>query len=235
MNPVTDNEVTRALAHVTTLGGMFTIQPEHQTGGGLLGAECADHAAIGARLAAVGASYGTDEVRVAASMLQYELSARLLAVLVGTWSHHRIVVDPAGFTVGADRGAWQLAAARHRAWRATDVPASRIVHLVAGRLEVLHRTIRSHTRIADGLLWGNVASTATVVLHGIEEPGPLARARALVSTALEVDPLRHRLDGTVGGKITRRSCCLYYRTNDPRPCEDCPLTGATVTRLRRSG
>nr|WP_042197382.1 (2Fe-2S)-binding protein [Kibdelosporangium sp. MJ126-NF4]CEL22925.1 hypothetical protein [Kibdelosporangium sp. MJ126-NF4]CTQ90064.1 hypothetical protein [Kibdelosporangium sp. MJ126-NF4] len=230
---IPEQEVARALAHVDTLGGMFAIRSEHRAGDEPIDAACADHTAIGARLATVAAAQGTDEKRVAASSIQYELAERLLAVLVGTWSHHRLVVDPTGFTVGLDRRRWRLAVAWPRAWRAAHVPADEIVHLVAARLDVLHRGLRVHTPIAEGLLWGNAATSATLTLRGITQAGPLARARALVSCALEVDPLRHRLNGTIDGKITRRSCCLYYRTNDPRPCGDCPLTGSTAARLRR--
>ncbi|ALG11848.1 (2Fe-2S)-binding protein [Kibdelosporangium phytohabitans] len=226
-------EVARALAHVSTLGRGFVIQPDSRPDGTPLGAECADREAIEVRLAAAGASLGTNEQRVAASWVQYELAGRLLAILVGTWSYHRIVVDPAGFAVGADRDMWHLAAPRPRAWRPAGIPVDDIVRLVVEQLEVLHRALRAHTSIAEGLLWGNAATSAARTLSGITETGPLARARALVSSALEVDPLRHRLNGGLDGKTTRRSCCLYYRSNDPRPCGDCPLIDSTAARIRR--
>ena len=230
---VPEQETAQALAQVATLGGMFTIRTGHETGDQPLDEACADHAAVGARLTVVGEAYGTNETRVAASTIQYGLAERLLAVLVGVWSHHRVVVDPAGFDVGVGSRRWSLVAARPRAWRVPGIPAAEIVTLVTQRLTVLHNTLRAHAPIAEGLLWGNAATSAMLTLRGIRQPGPLARARTLVSGMLDVDPLRHRLTATADGKYVRRSCCLYYRTNDPRPCSDCPLTGSTVARLRR--
>lgn len=226
-------EAAQALAHVDTLGGMFAIRADSQPGDQPLDEACADHAAIGARLTVVAEAYGTSETRVAASTIQYGLAERLLAVLVGAWSLHRILVDPAGFDVGAGSRRWSLAAARPRARRTHGIPAAEIVDLVARRLTVLHSTLRAHGPIAEGLLWGNAATSARLTLRGITQPGPLARARTLVAGMLDVDPLRHRLDETADGRYVRRSCCLYYRTNDPRPCGDCPLTGSTAAKLRR--
>jgi hypothetical protein len=47
----------------------------------------------------------------------------------------------------------------------------------AGRaqpVESLHRSIRSHTPIAEGLLWGNMATAATRALRDIRDAAPRA-------------------------------------------------------------
>lgn len=217
-----------SLAHTASLGGMCTIRLEHDAQDQPLDVMCADTDALGARLATVAMALGTNEPRVAASSVQYELAERLWAVLIATWSHHQLVVNPSGLHVGPTTTSWSLAISKPDARRLDRQPAPEIARVVLPRLKALHRTIRTHTSIAEGLLWGNAATAATLAPHGINDLAARSRAHAVVTHLLTLGPLKDRLDGPVDGTITRRSCCLYYRTRDARACGDCPLRSSTV-------
>lgn len=77
-------------------------------------------------------------------------------------------------------------------------------------------------------------AATTVELHlaaqRIRSVDPGDRGLSVATALLDQPPLRGWVSGPVDGTIRRRSCCLYYRTSDPRPCPDCPLAGAVVTQ-----
>ncbi|WP_436501693.1 (2Fe-2S)-binding protein [Actinokineospora sp. HUAS TT18] len=231
MIPADEQDVVRALTDVATLGDIYQIRTDQNTRNPLLDTACTDETAVGERLTRVGVSLGTCEARAAASSVQYELAERLWAVSIAVWSHCRIVVDPGGFRVGSTAASWSLSTSQPRGWRCDAQAADVIARAVLPRLYALHRTLRSHTSIAEGLLWGNAATAATLAVRAINDVG----ARALVTDLLTLGPLRNRLAGQVGGTVTRRSCCLYYRTRHARTCGDCPLRSSTAAKLAAGG
>lgn len=175
-------------------------------------------------LTAVAARLGTAESRVAASSLQYEFAERLWAVSLGAWAFGRIVPDLTGLRYGAGAdGRLVLGFADLRGTdclgATTEQVAELLAHNVISQLEVFHETVRTATKIADGLLWGN-AATALVLSARSASRG---RSCYAVASALLAQP---PLLGRVIGPITtpkRRSCCLFYRTAAGRKCGDCPL------------
>jgi hypothetical protein len=71
--------------------------------------------------------------------------------------------------------------------------------------------------LATRLLWGNVASS----LHAVPRVHDLPGARALVDRMLEQPPYAGELDVSPGGRLRRRTCCLFYLVPGASLCGDC--------------
>jgi ferric iron reductase protein FhuF len=100
--------------------------------------------------------------------------------------------------------------------------------VVDGQLSTLIESVRSVVPVAKGLLWGNVASSATGALRFLALTGaaPLQTCHDAGATLLRYGPLRRsgQLKVRVGQlHFRRRSCCLYYRLPGGGMCADCPL------------
>lgn len=176
-------------------------------------------------LAAVCRRLGTTELRVAASSMQYEFAERLWAVSLGAWVCGRVIPDLAGLRYGArEDGRLVLGLAAVRAldcgYGSSAEVADTLSDNVIGHLHVFHQTLRTATRVADGLLWGN-AATALALSARSAGLGP--RGHAIASALLARAPLAGRLVGPISA-ARRRSCCLFYRTAAARTCGDCPLS-----------
>jgi len=185
--------------------------------------ELCDPARLGPLVEAVGEKLGTKERRVAASTLQFGLAARLWSVVLGAWVSGDLVVDLAGLRYRIDDTITPVLT-DPVGWAGVDVPAG-IAATVVGQLTTLHHGIHSVARIADDVLWGNAAAAvvgAVTAIHAARcDDG---RLDATASAVLDLPPLAGRIDGTLGGPMTRRSCCLYYRVPGGGMCGDCPLT-----------
>lgn len=206
--------LTAALSRAARFGGYFEV---------VLDGAVPDFD-LDATLAAVATRLGTTEARVAASSLQYEFAERLWAVSLGAWAFGRIVPDLTGLRYGADAdGRVVLGFAELRGTEClgatTEQVAEVLAHNVIGQLDAFHDRVRTATKMADGLLWGN-AATALVLSARSASRG---RSCYAIASALLAQP---PLLGRVIGPITtpkRRSCCLFYRTAAGRKCGDCPL------------
>ncbi len=184
------------------------------------------------RIAHVGSQIGTAEQRVAASLAFQALAARLVAGPLALAAVHRVLpVLPAAelYWRPASAGPWPLGVASPLTGRRAEGPAEAAAltaDLVVEPLLVpLVAAVRRVSRVAEPLLWGNVASSlagAAAVLAGAL-PDVGARARSIVRAVLRLGSLA----GTGGygpdGRFRRRSCCLYYRTPDGGLCGDCPF------------
>ncbi|WP_319452855.1 MULTISPECIES: (2Fe-2S)-binding protein [unclassified Mycobacterium] len=181
-------------------------------------------------LSAIGERIGTREGRVAASTLQYGLAARYWSLVLGAWRFGELVIDLRGLGyVHTAPDSVELTLTDVRAWDCTsfaaDEVAELIVDTVAAQLTNLHTALRTVTRIADGLLWGNAASALVTAAHTVDVRRPSGELTA-VTTAIRSHPLlSDRMVTTSTGGVRRRSCCLWYRTLDRTNCGDCPLTG----------
>jgi len=177
----------------------------------------------------------TTETRVAVSSLQYELAERFWAITLGCWVTDHLIPEMA--TVGYGRSA----AGRIRlhlpnptalecSGAAPEEVAAVIGSLVIDQLTAMHAALRSITAPAEGLLWGNAAAALVLVTNTLLRRGERHHhgVDAISREILATPPLAGRLDGDIIGAITRRSCCLYYRTAARRTCGDCPLTGTAV-------
>ncbi|MGD1218998.1 (2Fe-2S)-binding protein [Streptomyces krungchingensis] len=164
------------------------------------------------------------EVRVAVSVAQQALAARLWSVALGAAALYGQVpdLDPGLLHWDPDGSApedlW-LAEVR-------PLPDTAVGRLVLdAHLAPLAAVLQSRYHVSPGLLWGNAGSALAgaarqldrwAVAHGRSDVGE--RARSLAARLL-TDP---RLAATlVPGTLRRRSCCLYYRLPGGGLCGDC--------------
>lgn len=186
---------------------------------------------------AVGEWLGSAERRVAASMVVLGYSARLVAPAVAVLLRDGILLD-----LRPDAVWWRYAAGEGFAlrlpapagWRSPEGFAALLDgwgrRLVDGHLRPVVGAVRREVRVAERLLWGNVASSLAGSLRMLALGGavPLAACRAAGAVLLDYGPLH---DAGVltefGGQLffVRRSCCLYYRLPGGGLCGDCPLVG----------
>jgi hypothetical protein len=173
------------------------------------------------------------EPRIAASVAQQGLAARLWSVTLGCAALYGEIPDlaPRRLHWDPDAGApddlW-LSGVRPLPGDAATV-ADTVLH---GHLEPLTAALRSRYRIAAGLLWGNagsaLAGTARELDHwarGNGRPEVSGRTRALLAELFE-HPLLGPTGTLTGTAFRRRSCCLYYRVPGGGVCGDCCFTRA---------
>ncbi|GAA1193677.1 hypothetical protein F4556_005452 [Kitasatospora gansuensis] len=163
------------------------------------------------RIAEVGERLGTAEPRVAASVAQLGVAARLWSVALGTAVLGGAVPD-------FDRSYWRLPEGGSlELWVpgavVPDGPLAAALHrtVVERRLTPLAAGIRAVTPVAEGLLRGNAASALAGAVR------VLGAGRELAAELLDRPPLRGALTAT--GR--RTSCCLYYRAPGAGLCGDC--------------
>ncbi|MFG2309338.1 (2Fe-2S)-binding protein [Streptomyces sp. NPDC048566] len=176
------------------------------------------------RIRTVAEGIGAREVRVAASVAQQGLAARLWSVALGSAVLHDRVPDLDPELLRWDPGAgvgddlW-LTEVRHR-------PAGDLDAVVrAGHLVPLNAALHSRHGPAPGLLWGNAASALVSAARGIDRWASARgrrdlgeRAGALAAGLLAHPDLAGALDPRT---LRRRSCCLYYRVPGGGVCGDC--------------
>ena len=210
-------EVAGVLREVARLGPYFEIAT------GVDGREWREFPGEGARLDALTGDYaerlGTDERRVAASLLFQGLAARVWSPVVAA-AACGVVPDLAGLR-------WQsapiaLGVAEPRGQRVEDAAqAASLIHpmVVDGLLGPLREAMRGFVNLADGLVWGNAASALAGSLNvGPPDPG----RREIVRELLAREPLASVGTFGVDGYV-RRNCCLYYRVPGGGMCGDCGL------------
>ncbi|MEU1536750.1 (2Fe-2S)-binding protein [Actinacidiphila glaucinigra] len=191
--------------------------------------------ALTARVAEVGRRLGTPERRVAASLAQQGLAARLWSVALGPAALTGRMPDLSGGRLWWHPGR----SAPDELWLPDDaprVPAGRLREdVLLGHLVPLCESVHAVSGAAPGLLWGNAASALAGTLRVLHSwclgegarPGAAARAAALAEE-LMADPLLRdagglRLTGPGAPAYVRRSCCLYYRVPGGGLCGDCAL------------
>ncbi|MFI1677959.1 (2Fe-2S)-binding protein [Streptomyces sp. NPDC020607] len=201
---------------------------------------------IGFRVRKVADRLGAPEDRIAVSVAQLGLAARLWSVALGSAALYGRVPD-----LGPALLHWDADGTSPDDLWLTDVrplpgDAATVGDVVQhGHLEPLSAALRARYRISAGLLWGNAGSAlagAARELHGWagragrEDVGE--RALALARELFDHPDLRGtgtlrgtgalRGTGTLRGAGTptgpafrRRSCCLYYRCPGGGLCGDC--------------
>jgi hypothetical protein len=196
----------------------------------------ADGHPVTSRVGKVAAALRAPEPRIAASVAQQGLAARLWSVTLGCAARYDAIPDlaPEHLRWDPDAGApddlW-LSAVRPL----PADPASVAGVVLHGHLEPLATALRAHYRLAPGLLRGNAASALAGAarqlghwarLHGDERAA--ARTRSLTAALLS-HPL---LAGALTAELRRRSCCLYYRVPGGGVCGDCCFTRAPRSSAR---
>lgn len=184
--------------------------------------------ALTARVRRVAGALGTREARVAASVAQQGLAARLWSVALGSAALYGAVPDLAPRLLrwdpegGAPDDLWLTGV---RPLPADTATLAEVV--LRGHLEPLAAALRSRHRLAPGLLRGNAASALVGATRELDRWGRrhgrtdvAVRARRLASGLLG-EPLLAGAGTLTGTAFRRRSCCLYYRVPGGGVCGDC--------------
>ncbi|MBM7166976.1 (2Fe-2S)-binding protein [Streptomyces sp. G44] len=220
------------LAELRSVGGFFALRPAPAPSGAVplvkVYAPPAAADPLAFRVAKVARRLGAPEERIAVSVAQLGLAARLWSVALGSAALYGAVpdLDPALLSWDAD------GTSPDDLWldgtRTLPGDAGTVRQVVQhGHLAPLADALRTRYRMSAGLLWGNAGSAlagAARELHGWaarqgrEDVGE--RALALASELFDHPDLRGSgtLDGTA---FRRRSCCLYYRCPGGGVCGDC--------------
>ncbi|MGH3870354.1 MAG: (2Fe-2S)-binding protein [Pseudonocardiaceae bacterium] len=217
-------QVTAALVALARFGPFFAVHLDQPDNAALPVAE---------RISSAAGRLGTQDRRVAASILFQGMAARLWSPVLGCLATAGIVPDlPAllQWQLRAD-GTAEPCVPHPGGWIATedarDIAAlvERIV--IRDLLQPLAEEFRAEQPLARGLLWGNVASALVGTLRVLQRGNaddPLTVA--VVLRLLDTPPLAGTATlGTSGtlDDFRRRSCCLYYRLPDGGRCGDCAL------------
>ncbi|MFJ8471262.1 (2Fe-2S)-binding protein [Kitasatospora sp. NPDC094011] len=191
--------------------------------------------------AAGGQPFEAVELRVAASVTQLGLVARVLSPAFGV-----AVLDGALFGYGLREARWQPTPGGlfplSLPARAPVPAAEPAVLAERFAAEVLDGPVRELTEafaefgVPPRIRWGNVASAVNGAAGGVVRASPQlgVRARELAARLIDLPPLRGA--GTVaadGTGFRRRSCCLIYRAAPDRAgglCGDCVLTAPPGVR-----
>ncbi len=182
-----------------------------------------DHGVLAARVAAVRERLGGRvPVRVAASVTQFGLVARLVSPSLALFVHsgRSLAVGPGDAWWRPELGgAFPLSVTG----RSTGSPAE--------LLDVLGRIVLAAKgfSVSERVLWGNVASAVNgaATMIGVARPDLASRAIAVADDLLGRPPLRGTGVRWPDGRFRRASCCLIYRAA-PGPrvvCGDCVLAG----------
>ncbi|MFE3251930.1 (2Fe-2S)-binding protein [Streptomyces sp. NPDC059209] len=238
------------LAEVGSVGGFFALRTEAVGGPAEPGAHArayvpfaqiyaGDVAPLSARVDRVAAKLGAPERRIAASVAQLGLAARLWSIALGSAALHgevpdldpaRLFWDPLGSSPDDLRlpDARPFASAEGAAEGSVDGLAAAVREVVQyGHLVPLAAALRADGRISPGLLWGNAGSALAGAVRelgawsrrvGRPEAGERAAA---IGAALFTDPGLRTTGVSWNGTFRRRSCCLYYRCPSGGLCGDC--------------
>ena len=177
------------------------------------------------RVRKVAESLRAPELRIAASVAQQGLAARLWSVALGCAVRYGRLpdLDPRLLRWDPD------GSAPEDLWLSEVRPSSAgladaVLH---AHLEPLTALVHARFKVAEGLLWGNAGSALAGASRQLERwarsegrTEDAVRTRALTAGLLAYP----RLAGTLDATSRRRSCCLYYRVPGGGLCGDCCFT-----------
>jgi hypothetical protein len=182
--------------------------------------------------AAAGCAADDVEFRVAASVAQLGLCARLLSPVLGA------AVAGWALSAGTAQARWvpalggpfRLSLPETAAGAGVDAPedgAAACLELLAGPVAQIIRAVEAMA-VSPQVLWGNVASAVNgaATMIAAARPDLAAAAAGAAGTALDYPALAGAYRGSPGTGFRRRNCCLIYRLSPPGParyCGDCVL------------
>lgn len=211
------------LAEIAAYGGFFAITVGGDPDGWVGVQRCYDEGCA-ELVATTTAGYGTTDLRIGASLVQFSHASRLWSPLLACALQYGVLPDltdlqrygtrtelrlpePIGESVG--RG------------RPTVRQLYRVV--ITDHLEPLAGGLK--VKMAPRLLYGNAAAALVAAAHELTRIRPELRDDVLDATEnlLATGELAGTGDLT-GLTFRRRSCCLYYRVPGGSNCGDCALT-----------
>ncbi|MFD3356025.1 (2Fe-2S)-binding protein, partial [Streptomyces fradiae] len=183
-------------------------------------------APLARRVALVAERLGTPEYRVAASIAQLGLAARLWSVALGAAALHGAVPDLSPGTLHWDP---TRSAPDELWWSGTGAGPATAPELLRtvqhGHLEPLAAAFRAAGPVSPGLLRGNSGSALGGAVRELTRwaerngrPDAARRAAALAAELLDHPDLAGTLQRPA---LRRRTCCLYYRCPGGGLCGDC--------------
>ncbi|AVH60950.1 ferric iron reductase [Streptomyces dengpaensis] len=176
------------------------------------------------RVRKVARSIHAPEARIAVSVAQQGLAARLWSIALGAAALYGRVPD-----LDPELLCWDPdGSAPDDLWltRVRALPATAVDEVVrAGHLAPLATVLHSRYHVSARLLWGNAGSALAGTVRQIDRwarangrPEAGERARTLAAGLFAHPDLSGALDA---GTLRRRSCCLYYRLPGGGLCGDC--------------
>ncbi|MEU9849200.1 (2Fe-2S)-binding protein [Streptomyces sp. NPDC047985] len=216
-------------------GGFFALRTTAPPGGAhrpLARLYAGETAPLASRIDMVAARHRTRERRVAASIAQLGLAARLWSIALGSATLTGRFPDLSSAVLHWD----PRASCPDDLWLSTaeTLPgtAERIREVVQhGHLVPLAEAIHRDGPLSDRLLWGNAGSALAGALSQLVDlarathrPEVAARARALTAELFD-DPDLRNTGSPHDTAFRRRSCCLYYRCPAGGLCGDCVFGG----------
>jgi hypothetical protein len=176
--------------------------------------------------AAAGCQAAAVEFRVAASIAQLGLCARLLSPALGAAATGRTLPVDVGQArwVPALGGPFRLSLAE--AAVATEAGTAATAALLAGPITQVVRAVEAMA-VSPRVLWGNVASAVNgaATMIAAVRPDLTEPAAEAAAAMLRYPPLAGTYQGHPLRGFRRRNCCLIYRLSPERPayCGDCIL------------
>ncbi|MEV7386085.1 MULTISPECIES: (2Fe-2S)-binding protein [unclassified Streptomyces] len=242
-------ELDPDLAALRPLGGFFVLRAARSAAGGpararidglptlaqAYGTEISDgqRDVVTCRVEAVRQRLRASEPRVAASIAQQGLAARLWSVALGCAVRYGRLPDLDARLLHWDTGAGapdDLWLAEVRPLPGGAEPATLVDAVVHGHLEPLGEALRARYGVAGGLLWGNAGSALAGAARELDRWArthgrtDVAHRTRTLTAALFAHPLLGATGTRTGPAFRRRSCCLYYRVPGGGVCGDCCFT-----------
>jgi FhuF 2Fe-2S C-terminal domain len=222
---VPDPDTVRdALAAAAGVGPFFRLEvTEAADAPGWLPVSALRDRALASLTEATACQLGTDEPRVASSILHLALAARLWSPVLGCVLLRGVLPDLEPLTIaGALPGRFAL---QHlRGW--SDWSPGAIADAVRRPLAAIERSLPLD--LPAGLRRGNSGSAMAGALRVLvgHDPRLADPAAELARSLLQTGDLRGtgRLADLAGLAFRRRSCCLYYRVPGGGLCGDCCFT-----------
>lgn len=233
------------LTEVGSVGGFFALRTGAPPGGAqvtsLARVYAGDGGPLAFRVGKVAARLGAPDERIAVSVAQLGLAARLWSVALGSAALHGEVpdLDPALLHWDADGSSPDDLWLTDVTTRAADAASIRDV-VQDGHLAPLADALRTRYRVSAPLLWGNAGSALAGAARELDTWARRTgrtdvgeRALALAGELFDHPDLRGT--GTLRGTAFRRnSCCLYYRCPGGGLCGDCCFDRPPQRSVRHS-
>lgn len=179
---------------------------------------------------------GTNEDQVAISLFVQGYAFRIASVAIGGWLLDDAVVDVAPTRTSIALGRSRPNAVHFDRLTVTTVEETlAAVHeqLVENHLARLVANAHRACRVGEALLWANVAAACASSFRAFDEKmtsgscGSPGRVERFFSSGRpELRAAGHAR--SIGDEWVweRRACCLWYRTEGARRCDDCSLWSA---------
>lgn len=166
--------------------------------------------------------YGSSEARIGASLVHLGHAARLWSPVLACALAHGVIPDLSGLQRADDSAHLRLPEAVGE----PGTPSPELLYDIVVRDHMEQLAAGQHTKLAPGLLYGNIASalvgTSRMLL--LARPDlrlPITRVTTALLDTGELAGTGEIIDTELGFK--RNSCCLFYRLPAAGKCGDCGL------------